>query len=189
VSDEKIPECHHDELAAFYAAHAADLFGRACIRTRGDRALADDLVQDAFEAAAKAWRTVRCLTEAQRCCWLRTTMDHIAVTGFRRNAAFRRLLTRLEVRYRPPDADTHSEALSAIAEERLWACIQGLPERQHEVALMRWQQDMKISEIASTLGIAEKTAHAHLHQVRKKLRSTLRPYYPFGRDDAGGAPS
>src|SRR6185437_10934165 len=49
----KIPACHVAELTDFFAAHDRWLFGHACARTRGDRDLAADLVQDTFEAAAR----------------------------------------------------------------------------------------------------------------------------------------
>ena len=45
---------HVAELGDFFAAHDRWLFGHACVRTRGDRELAADLVQDTFEAAARA---------------------------------------------------------------------------------------------------------------------------------------
>ena len=47
------------ELEACFRAHASYLFGRACVLTRDDQALAHDLVQAAFEAAALAWPTLR----------------------------------------------------------------------------------------------------------------------------------
>jgi DNA-directed RNA polymerase specialized sigma24 family protein len=50
---------HVAELSDFFTAHDRWLFGHACVRTRGDRELAADLVQDTFEAAARAWATVR----------------------------------------------------------------------------------------------------------------------------------
>src|SRR5438874_1050995 len=55
----RIPQRHVAELSAFFTAHDRWLFGHACVRTRGDRELAADLVQDTFEAAARAWATVR----------------------------------------------------------------------------------------------------------------------------------
>ncbi len=66
------------ELAACFAAHAVGLFGYACVLARGDRALADDLVQAASEAAAREWGILRCLAEEQRRAWLRTTVANIA---------------------------------------------------------------------------------------------------------------
>ena len=98
VGEERICPRDAAELAACFAAHAGSLFGYACVLTRGDRALADDVVQAAFEAAAREWATVRCLAEPQRQKWLRTTITNIAVSSFRREAAWRDRLPRIEAR-------------------------------------------------------------------------------------------
>ena len=98
MGDEAISARDADELAACFAAQARELYGYACVIARGDRPQADDLVQAAFEAAARAWWTLRCLTEDQRRGWLRKTLANIAVSGFRRDAAFRTRLARIEAR-------------------------------------------------------------------------------------------
>jgi len=185
VSDERISAREAEELAVCFAADARDLFGYACVLARGDRALADDLVQAAFEAAGRAWPALRCLADDQRRGWLRATLANIAVSGFRREAAFRDRLARIEARYRKAQADTAEQAFSSIVLERCWQIIQGMPERQHAVALLRWQQDMKEGEIAAALGMAEKTVSAHLHRARRKLIAQLGPDYPFTRDPEG----
>lgn len=187
MSDEKISPHDAEELAECFAAHARDLFGYACVVARGDRALADDLVQAAFEAAGRAWWSLRCLAEDQRRGWLRATLANIAVSGFRRDAAFRDRLARIEARYRPALADTAAQAFSAMALQRCWQIIEGLPERQHAVALLRWQQDMKESEIAAALGIAEKTVSVHLRRARLRLIAQLGPDYPYGISKREGA--
>ena len=51
--EERLPQRHVTELGSFFAAHDRWLFGHAFLRTRGDRELAADLVQDTFEAAAQ----------------------------------------------------------------------------------------------------------------------------------------
>lgn len=189
MGDEKISARDAEELAACFTAYARGLFGYACVLARGDRALAEDLVQAAFEAAGRAWQILRCLAEDQRGGWLRATLANIAVSGFRRDAAFRDRLPRIEARYRQTQADTPAQAFSSIALQRCWQIIEGLPERQHAVALLRWQQDMKESEIAAALGMAEKTVSAHVHRARRKLIAQLGPDYPFAGDDPEGAPS
>jgi RNA polymerase sigma-70 factor (ECF subfamily) len=189
VSGERISPGEAEELAACFAAQAGDLFGYARAVARGDRALADDLVQAAFEAAAQAWRTLQCLAEEQRRSWLRTTVTHIAVSGFRREAAFHDRLPRIEERYRTTPADTAEQAFSSIVLERCWQIIQNMPARQHAVALLRWHQDMKVGEIAAVLGMAENTASAHLRLARRKLIAQLGPDYPFTSDDPDGASS
>ncbi len=95
MSDERISAREAEELAVCFAADARDLFGYACVLARGDRALADDLVQAAFEAAGRAWPGLRCLADDQRRGWLRATLANVAVSGFRREAAFRDRLARI----------------------------------------------------------------------------------------------
>jgi RNA polymerase sigma-70 factor (ECF subfamily) len=189
VGDEKISPVDDQELAACYTAHAGRLFGYACFLARGDRALADDLVQAAFEAATRAWCTLRCLSDDQRRGWLRTTLANIAVSGFRREAAFRDRLPRIEARYRKIPADAEAQAFSSITLERCWQIVKDMPERQHAVAVLRWQQDMKEGEIAAALGMTEKTVSVHLHRARQRLIAELGRDYPFADGDGEGPSS
>ena len=181
----------HDaaELAACFKAHASRLFGHACVLARGDRALADDLVQATFEAAARVWQTLRGLAEEQLRGWLRSTVANIAASGFRREAAFRDWLPRIEARYRKTPADPSEQAFSSITLERCWRIIREMPERQHAVALLRWQLGMKEAEIAAVLGVAEQTVSVQLNLARRKLIAQLIPDHPFTRDDPEGASS
>jgi RNA polymerase sigma-70 factor (ECF subfamily) len=175
------------QLEACFRATASDLFGRACIVTRGDRALAHDLVQAAFEAAARSWQALRDLTDEQRLLWLYRTLSNIAVNGLRREAAFRDRLPRIEMLSRKPQADPDEQAFSSIMLERCWRVIGGLPERQHAVALLRWGLDMKETEIAAALHMADATVSVHLHKVRRQLLRHLGPDYPFGNSGEGAS--
>jgi RNA polymerase sigma-70 factor, ECF subfamily len=183
VSGEQIPKDHAKELGDCFAAHARGLFGYACALTYGDQALADDLVQSTFVAAARQWSTLRRLHDAQRLRWLQTTIGHLAISGFRHNGALGDRLPRLEAMSRPRPADTHADAVSAIALERCWRAIQTLPPQQHAVAVMRWLLGMTNGEIAAGLAIADGTVAAHLSAVRGKLKAALGPYDPFGSED------
>jgi RNA polymerase sigma-70 factor (ECF subfamily) len=183
VSSDKIPKDHAEELGDCFAAHARGLFGYACALTRGDRALADDLVQSTFVAAARQWPTVRGLRDAQRLRWLQTTVSHLAISSFRHNGSLGDHLPRLEAMSRPPPPDTHAEAVSGIALERCWQAIQALPPQQHAVAVMRWLFAMTSREIAARLDIADGTVAAHLSAVRGKLKAALGPYDPFSSED------
>ena len=178
----RIAPHHVAELSRFYQAHDRWLFGHACVRTRGDCELAADLVQDTFEAAARAWATLRDRAEARQRAWLLGTLANKDISDFRRKEAFRRGQPDIQARYQATAADTPAEALNAIALERAREIIEEMPPRQQKIALMRWQDRMKAAEIAAELGLAEGTVHAHLHTARGKLVAGLERYYPSGRD-------
>jgi RNA polymerase sigma-70 factor, ECF subfamily len=183
VSGEQIPKDHADELADCFAACAPGLFGYACALTQGDHALADDLVQSAFVAAARHWPVLRDLCEAQRLRWLQTTTGNLAISAFRRHRAFGDRLPRLEAASRSAPADTYAQAVSGIALERCWRVIEALPPQQHAVAVMRWLFAMTNSQIAAAMDIAVGTVAAHMSAVRRKLKAALGPYDPFGSED------
>ena len=185
----RIPPHEAQELEACFRAHARYVFEHACMLTRGDQALAHDLVQATFEAAAMNWQGLRDRAEEQRRNWLHRTMANIAVNGFRREAAFRERLPRIEHLYRKVQVDPLEQAFSSIMLERCWQVINGLPERQHAVAMLRWGLDMKQNEIAAVLNMAEKTVSVHLSRVRHRLLTQLGGDYPFDGGTPEGASS
>jgi RNA polymerase sigma-70 factor (ECF subfamily) len=159
------------------------------VLTRGDQALAHDLVQAAFEAAALTWPSLQGLADEQRRNWLYRTLANLAVNGFRREAAFRDRLPRIEVLYRKVQVDPLEQAISSIRLELCWQVIRDLPKQQHAVALLRWGLDMKQDEIAAVLKMSEKTVSVHLSRVRRRLREKLGENYPFDGDTQEGASS
>ena len=185
----RIPLPHVAELSSFFTAHDRWLFGHACVRTRGDRELAADLVQDTFEAAARAWGTLRGRATGRQRAWLLGTLANKDVSEFRRREAFRRKQPDIHARYRATAADTAAEALNALALRRAREIIEEMPPKQQKIALMRWQDRMKAVEIAAELGVTEGTVHAHLHTARAKLIAGLERYYPFAPDRGRGDPS
>lgn len=179
-SEARIPGRYVAELGCFFATHDRWLFGHACVRTRGNRELAADLVQDTFEAAARAWAVLRGLGAGRQRAWLLSTLAHKNVSDIRRQQALRRRQPDIEARYQPTAADTAAQALNAIALARAREIIAEMPPRQREIALLRWQDQLRTAEIAGRLGLAEGTVHAHLHAARRKLIAGLEPYYPSG---------
>lgn len=180
----RIPGWQVTELTEFFAAHDRWLFGHACTRTRGDRELAADLVQDTFEAAARTWDVLRGHAASRQRAWLLTTLAHKDISALRHQEAFRRRQTDIHARYQPTAADTEAEALNAIALAQAREIIEDMPPRQREIALLRWQDQLRITEIAARLGVAEGTVHASLHNARRKLIAGLERYYPPGEGAA-----
>jgi DNA-directed RNA polymerase specialized sigma24 family protein len=130
ADEAKIAASHVAELSSFFNAHDQWLFGHACVRTNGDREFAADLVQDTFEAAARAWPALREQDTGRQRAWLLATVANKNVSEFRRKEVFRRRQRDIQVRYQPTAADTAAQALNAIALERARQIIEGLPPRQ-----------------------------------------------------------
>ena len=126
---------------------------------------------------------------SQQRAWLLSTLANKNISDFRRKEVFRRRQPDIQARYQGTVADTAAQALNAIALDQARQIIEDMPPRQKKVALMRWQDRMKVTEIAAELGIAEGTVHAHLHSARGKLVAGLERYYPFGADNGKGAPT
>ena len=207
MGDDMITPRHADELAHCFAAHARKLFGYACALAREDLALAEELVQAAFEAAGLAWQELRGLAEDQRHGWLRSTVADIAASSFGHDAAFRDGLADTEgrdglvggegrdglgdigVRRGEVPVDRGEQDSSAADLERCWRIIREMPEREYAISLLRWQLDMKEAEIAAILGLPEKTVSAHLSRARHKLVGQPGPNHQDNRDDPGGTSS
>ena len=64
----------------------------------------------------------------------------------------------------------------------LYHAIDLLPERYRAVVIMKYFDDMKISEIAQTMEIPEGTVKAYLNRARNELRSYLREDYRYASE-------
>jgi RNA polymerase sigma factor (sigma-70 family) len=190
IGDAEIPRRYKEPITLFFEANSGWVFGHAFVRTGGDRERAEDLVQDTFMAASRAWRTLRKLTEKQQRAWLCRTLANIDISDFRKRQLFRRNQPELYRRYQPFEANTPDQALNRIALQLAAKIIEDdLSGKQKRIALMRWNDQMKLSEIAAAVGCAEGTVAAHLHDIRHKLMTGLGPFYPFSTDDGEGGTS
>ena len=102
---------------------------------------------------------------------------------------FRRKQAELHRKYPAAEAGPERQVLSALALERAVKIIDGLPDRQKRIALMKWNDHMKESEIAGELGCAKGTVAAQVHEIRRKLIDGLGSYYPFAGGDGEGEAS
>ena len=146
--------------------------------------------QDTFEAAARDWKTLRELDQGQQRAWLRNTLSHKETDQFRRRRVWRlKLLPELRRRYPAAEPDPEQQALSALALERAAKLIEGLPDEQRVIALMKWNDHMTEAEIAARLGCERGEITAQVRKIRGKLIEGLGRYYPFSGDDGGGQAS
>ena len=131
----------------------------------GDRATADDLVQDTLERAWTKFHLYRGGTDLRA--WMFTVMHNVHVNRVRA--------------HRPTDALTEDmpETVQRAAQgdsltvRDLERALASLPEEQREVLLLVALEDMSYDEAARTLGIPIGTVMSRLSRARERLRATM----------------
>jgi RNA polymerase sigma-70 factor (ECF subfamily) len=69
-----------------------------------------------------------------------------------------------------------SQETRLLARERVaqvWSAVEGLSERQRTVFLLRYVEELELSEIAHTTGLSEGTVKAHLSRALARVRAEL----------------
>jgi RNA polymerase sigma factor (sigma-70 family) len=159
------------ELEGRFKALASRVYACAIGVANGDRDLALDLVQEAFQEAFKRWDEIRDLDDEQLAGWLCQIVINKAVSRFRRNDVARRSTGRLYARQRGNEAASRKRVIARAALERCWQVIEALPEQQRLIAWMRWRDGRSYAEIAEALGISTGAVGSTLSAVRQKIRA------------------
>jgi RNA polymerase sigma factor (sigma-70 family) len=156
------------EFERLYAEHAQRLFGFLVYRT-GDRALAEDLVADTFEAAYRA-RSRFDDRRASARTWLYAIALNLLRDQGRRQAARARAYERTGAAAQAAG----DEALERLAErDRLMRSLAGLSEQERECVALRFGADLSLKEIAAALGEPVTTVEGRLYRALRKLRDAL----------------
>ena len=140
------------ELAVteLYAGHALGLV-RLAVLLVGDRASAEDIVQDAFLGLYRRWD--RLPDTSAPLAYVRVSV----LNGCR--TALRRRTRALQVgNFTEPPAQS-AEAVALLSEEQraVAGALRGLPERQREALVLRYYLDLSEAEIAAAMGISRGT--------------------------------
>jgi RNA polymerase sigma factor (sigma-70 family) len=131
----------------------------------GDRATADDLVQDTLERAWAKLHLYRRGTDLRA--WLFTVMHNVHVNRVRAVRLTDTLEDEMpELAQRPAQGD-------ALLVRDLDRAITRLPDEQRAVLLLVTLEEMSYEQVARTLGIPIGTVMSRLSRAREKLRAMM----------------
>lgn len=132
----------------------------------GDRALAEDALQDAFLQAYRGFGGFRGESS------MRTWFLRILVNSCRRHRVVaRRWLSRgREAAAEQVHTDAHGDP---ALRTRLDKAVLALPHRQRTAFVLRYTKDLGIEEIARIMGCAPGTVKATIHKAVMRLRREL----------------
>jgi RNA polymerase sigma-70 factor, ECF subfamily len=154
VQDEPVDVATETGLDVLWRAHAARLW-RAVFAYTHDPDVTNDVVAEAFAQCLARGGGVR-----DGRAWLWQAAFKIAAGEMRRRGGF------VELDHEP----------SYSMPERAWglvAALTALPDRQRAALVLHYYGDLRVREIAETLGCSAATVRVHLSQGRTRLRSLL----------------
>ena len=152
-------------LEQLYVRHA-DRAIRVAYLLTGDRALAEDLVQEAFLKLAGRFLHVR--NQAAFESYLRRTVVNLANSHFRRRKVERRYQEREASMLRPVSHDPDVPGTEAAR-----AALLSLPIRQRTAIALRFYLDLSEARTAELMGCRPGTVKALVSQGFDKLRPKL----------------
>ncbi len=155
-------------VEALYVTEQPRLLRLAVLLT-GDRALAEDLVHDAFLGLQRHWATLGDATRAAG--YLRVTVVNGARSAHRRRIVARRYL---QLSARQPEASGEDPAALLAQDTReVVTAVRRLPRRQQEVVVLRYWMDMSEKEIAASMGISLGTVKSTASRALARLERLL----------------
>ena len=142
---------------------------RTCFAYLGDKALAEDAVQETFLKAWKGYGSFRGASQEK------TWLMRIAINtckDVRRSAWFRHT-----DRATPLDQLPEKAASFTIRDDTLSRAVMALKPRLKGAVLLCWYQQMSPDEAAQALGVSRSTVYNRLEKAQKILREELEAWY------------
>lgn len=166
ASDSDLMRALHDEHAPALWAYAVNLTG-------GDRARAQDVVQ---ETMLRAWRTPDVLNQARGSVrgWLYTVARRIVIDEWRASRSRPEVVTDVV-----PEQSSADEAEAIVNRRIVVDALRTLSVEHREVLIECYFKGASVAEAAATLGIAPGTVKSRTHYALRALRLAL--------DELGGA--
>jgi RNA polymerase sigma-70 factor (sigma-E family) len=157
----------------YVTAHGAALV-RFARFLAGDEHRAEDLVQDVLARASLRWVVITRTDEPD--VYVRQAIVNAARSWWRRRSNRERPVDEGLDRIAGGEVDTE-----AVERDALWRRIRRLPQRQREVLVLRYYEDLDDATIAEILGCSQVTVRSHAMRALNTLRGHLDAPAPASR--------
>ncbi len=156
-----------DLMRALHDEHAHALWSYAVHLTGGDRARAEDVVQ---ETMLRAWRHPRVLDQSQGSAraWLFTVARRIVIDDWRTSRNRNEVVTAEPPEQHVADATERSADAAVVT-----AALRQLSVEHRQVVLECYYRGSSVAEAARRLGVPEGTVKSRAHYALRALRLAL----------------
>lgn len=174
MSDQALAEKAAGGCRASFAAlieRYYDRIHRLAWRFAGSPTTADDITQDVCVKLATAIRTFR--GEAAFSTWVWRITYTTAADRLRAAQRIETVEPSQIVVLADAMADRQPSPEDNLIGAELWGAVRALPPQQRDAVLLVYGEDMNHAEAAAIMGCQEKTVSWHLHEAKKRLKTTL----------------
>lgn len=162
------PHISRSDLAAMHG----QVFGWALSRSDYDRAVAEDLVQQAYMELLTG--KARFDNRSSLKTFVFSVVQNLARSRYRR-IALRLRLVHGATRNAPQDstAEDAAQSMEPAENSRVWNAVQALPQRQRDIVELIFCRDMTIEAASRVMGVTTGTGRVHYDRAKKALRAKL----------------
>jgi len=163
----------HDQAGIADLFHARHLeLVRLATLLVGDRATAEDVVQDVFVSVCARWQ--RLTENGVAVAYFRTAVVNACRSVHRRRGIARRFGQGTEAAlWTEPEPSAESAVVLAEDRRRVLRALSRLPDRQREALVLRYYQRLTQAEIAESMGISQGTVKSTLSRGLHALGGKL----------------
>jgi RNA polymerase sigma-70 factor (ECF subfamily) len=162
-------EATENRIRQIYGETIDALYAYASRRCGGDRALAEDVTQEAWLRAVREWR--RTGVPRTPLAWLTVVARNLLLNHFRQRARAPVAALDPEALLAALDGDRVSES-SEVA-SLVGRALARLPDGQARLLDAFHFQRIKVAEIARLFGMSERAAEGRLRRARERLRREI----------------
>jgi RNA polymerase sigma-70 factor (sigma-E family) len=160
-----------DEFAGFVRASAPRLLWIACLLCNGDRAAAEDLVQDALVETFRRWSRIE--RPDARFAYARRVLTRTATRRWRSETRILEVTTPDPAPWSKPDDSTDADVGLDVR-----AALGGLSTKQRAVMVLRYYEDLTEAQIAEALGCSRGSVKKHASRAMAALSDRLDEHNP-----------
>ena len=157
------------DFERLFCEHAQPLLAFLAYRT-GDRALAEDLLEDTFERALKARGRFDPRKSSEKT-WLYTIALNLLRDHARREAAGQRAMEQVSAAQRAARGSSQAELIDE--RDAISRALRCLSNEEREVIALRYGADLTVPEIGRVTGQKLTTVEGRVYRALRKLKEEL----------------
>ena len=154
----------HEAFSEFASARSGSLF-RTAYLVIGDYQLAQDLVQESLVKTYLAWPRLRDVTNAEA--YTRRVIVTTCISWRRRRSFSERPTNQA------PDGSGTDPTTLLPEQGELWTAVRQLPPRQRAAVVLRFCEDLSLTQTAELMGCSVGSVKRHTFIALDKLRADM----------------